>query len=123
MVQDMAVRILTYWDNQEEQRKETERFKLALMTAGRLSPAEAFPELFPDEHAEIPGSGPVDDSEVDLDYSAVTWESPAEDGGNEYDRVMMTLDRFKTITTRDGDLNAEEVTTEFNAEPDDPEWI
>jgi hypothetical protein len=123
MVQDMAVRILAYWDGQKQQEEENQRFKLALVTAGRLSPAEAFPELFPDAQAAIPGSGPMDDSKVDLDYSAVTWESPTEDGGNEYDRVMATLDRFKTITTRDGDLSAEEVTTEFNAEPDDPEWI
>jgi hypothetical protein len=114
--------MLEYWDTQAQDKSSGEQFRLALMAAGRLAPSEAFPEYFPEPEDEVAGMA-RDDSEIDFDYSAVQWEAPSEDGANEYERVMSALNQFKTITTRDPDANTEEVTAEFSAEPDDPEWF
>jgi hypothetical protein len=94
-----------------------ERIKLALVSSGRMTPAEAFPDLFTED------TTPRDDSEVDFDYSGVQWESPSDVGEAEYDKVMAALRDNATFTTRDASGTTEGVKTELPAEPDDTEWI
>jgi hypothetical protein len=111
---------LAYFDHQAKQERETEerleRIKLALVSSGRLSPGEAFPDLFEPD-------GPVSEDDVEYDYSGVQWQSPSDVGEAEVDRVMAALRDNATITTRDASGTTEGVKTELPVEPDDTEWI
>jgi hypothetical protein len=129
-VQDLGLRILEFVDRQDalrgKQQTIIERVKIAMITAGQLSPADAFPDLFDaDEVVEATGGADLDaalaDPEVGVDYTGVRWESPGE---AEYDRLMAMMQMNSTITTRDTPGTTEGVKTEpIPQGPDDPEWI
>jgi hypothetical protein len=92
-----------------------ERIKLAMVSSGRMTPSEAFPDLF---------AGDGDEAEVDFDYSGVQWESPESVGEDEYDKVMAALRDNATFTTRDASGTTEGVNNQpIPLEPDDTEWV
>lgn len=93
-----------------------------MISSGRLTPREAFPDLF--EAEEVTGAdldGALADAETGIDYSGVKWESPGE---ADYDKLMSAMRTHSTITTRDTSGPTEGVKTEeIPLEPDDTEWI
>lgn len=129
-MQDLGLQLLEWIDNYAEQQEKSKReiqeireIKLAMIAAGKLDPAKAFPEIFDAEDAE----------DEDIDYSGVEWSSPSDLGGiDEYERTMALLAENSMITTTDAEPSAprmfpsEEVTAppqQRVEEPDDVEWI
>lgn len=124
-MQDFGLQLLewidTYREQQDKADREARELKLALLSANRVDPAKAFPEIFTDD-------GEDDD---DIDYSDVEWAAPSDVGIDEYERTMALLAQHSTITTTDSEpsdlstLTPEVVKAppQRADEPDDVEWI
>lgn len=86
-MQDFAVDLLVYLDGITEGKREETELRAALVASGRRDPAPLFPEYFPKEPDEIEEDSGQDLAEAALDYSGVTFQSPAEVGEDE--RAML----------------------------------
>lgn len=97
------------WDNQAKHATKDREFRLALLASGKVTPEQAFPELFPD----------AESSEDDAEIETYEYVSPAEN----FEDIMAQLHAHRTITTREGSGTPEGVTEEISLGPDDAEWI
>lgn len=122
-VQQLGVEILMLLEDAQRQREETERMRLALLTANPALARGLYPDYFEPEQVEE--SGPdldLNREDASYDFRKVEWESPQNMADDEMEALRRLLGNANiTVGTP---VEAPEGMEEPSGlrEPEDPEW-
>jgi hypothetical protein len=102
--------------------------RAALVSSGQYEPRSVFPDYFggPEQDQEEPvdANGEHDDSDVDFDYSAVTWEVPSEMGDDEMALLRQVMgDNSNVGVVEDQDFPEVDKKVDLGFVPDEREWV
>lgn len=122
-VQQLGLETLMLLDEIAREGEQTERMRLALLTADPALARGLYPDYFaPEEEVLDDGSVDLNQEDTSYDFRQVQWESPTEMPDEDFEKIKAMLGQSGIIVGTPVEAQEGMEDAPGLMEPDEPEW-